>query len=447
MTTSAMPLAGRVLPARSKAMSFVLEGIQASMDRPMRIVYLYQYFATPEMPGSSFAYETARRLAARGHEVHVVTSDRQARHAGWQTAQYEGVYVHWCGIPYSNHLSYPRRLLSFLRFALKSARKAASLGGHVVYASSTPLTIALPGVYAARRNSIPMVFEVRDLWPDTPIAVGALRSGLSIAAARRLEQFAYRNAAQIIARSPDMARGIIAAGYPARQVTVIPNACDFALFDVPRSRGEAFRARHRWLQDRPLVVYTGTLGLVNGVSYLVRTAAAARRIDPEIRFLVVGEGREEELVRRTARELGVLDDNFFMMPALPKREMPDVLSAADLATSTVIDEPALWANSANKVFDAMAAGRPLAINHEGWLAELIRRHDCGLVLSPHDHTEAAHRLARALRDPHWLNTTAARSRQLGRSEFDRDVLVDRLDTVLHDALGRSSATRTQRRAA
>ncbi|GAB6165221.1 glycosyltransferase family 4 protein [Thermostilla marina] len=412
----------------------------------MRIVYLFQYFATPEMTGSTFAYETARRLVARGHEVHVVTSDFNRNDGRWRTSECEGITIHWCGIRYSNHLSYRRRMVSFFRFAAKSARRAAALGGHVVYASSTPLTIALPGVYASRRNAIPMVFEVRDLWPDTPIAVGALRGRMPIAAARRLELFAYRNAARIIARSPDMARGIVSTGYPADRVTVIPNACDFALFDVPSERGKLFRARYEWLGERPLVVYTGTLGLVNGVSYLARVAAEMSSIDPDVRFLIVGGGREETLVRDTARGLGVLDKNFFMMPPLPKREVPDVLSAADLATSTVIDRRALWANSANKVFDAMAAGKAFAINHEGWLADLIRQHDCGLVLPAVDHRAAAVRLATALRDRQWLRGAAQRAKELGKREFDRDRLVDRLEGVLHAAVARSDGV-TRRRAA
>ena len=148
----------------------------------MRIIYLHQYFNTPNMSGGTRSYEMARRLVDRGHEVHMVTSSRDGkpsgRHArGWTETVEAGIQVHWCSVPYSNHMSSRRRLGAFAKFSRLAARKATALRGDVVFATSTPLTIALPAVYAARRRSIPMVFEVRDLWPEMPIAVGALNVG------------------------------------------------------------------------------------------------------------------------------------------------------------------------------------------------------------------------------------------------------------------------------
>jgi glycosyltransferase involved in cell wall biosynthesis len=177
-------------------------------------------------------------------------------------------------------------------------------------------------------------------------------------------------------------------------------------------------------------VYTGALGLINGVSYLARVAAAVASLNPEVRFAVIGQGREEELVRRTAHELGVLGRTFFVLPSVPKTEIPVWLSAADIATSVVIDIPALWANCANKVFDAVAAGRPVAINHEGWLADLIRETDVGLVLPTHDYQGAGVALVRALGDPAWLTRARAGARMLSRGRFCRDGLAGRLEQVL-----------------
>lgn len=396
----------------------------------MRILYLHQYFTTPSMSGGTRSYEMARRLVQFGHDVHLITSDRAGTGRAWRETNEAGIHVHWYPVPYSNHMSYGARLRSFFRFAWHAARRAGSLAGDVVFASSTPLTIVLPAVRAARQQSIPMVFEVRDLWPETPIAVGALNHPLLIAAARRLERFAYRNAAEIIALSPDMKGGIAATGYPEDRITVIPNSSDLALFSAPQSEGQAYRRAREWLGDRPLVVYTGAMGAVNGVDYLVHLAAAVAVRDPEIRFLVIGSGREEAKVRQTAQDRGILDRNFFLEPAIPKTEIPAVLSAADLATSTVIDRPGLWANSANKVFDALAASRPIAINHEGWLAEMIRETGCGLVLPPNDFERAADDLITALRDPAWVAMARSAARRVGRERFDRDVLARQLESVL-----------------
>jgi glycosyltransferase involved in cell wall biosynthesis len=263
--------------------------------------------------------------------------------------------------------------------------------------------------------------------------MGALTNRVTIAAARVLERLAYRNATQVIALSPDIKAGVIASGYPEERVTVIPNACDLELFDVGPAPGLALRRQHQWLQHRPLVVYTGTLGRVNGVAYLAHLAAEVGRLDPEVCFVVVGDGREEDHVRCTAERLGVLGRNFFMLREMPKTEIARWLSAADIATSLVIDLRVLWANSANKVFDALAAGKPVAINHRGWQAELLEHTGAGLVLDPRDFTLAASSLVSALRDGQWLTRARGAARTLATERFNRDRLASQLDQVLSQA--------------
>ena len=400
----------------------------------MRIIYLHQYFTTPNMAGGTRSYEMARRLVRWGHEVHMVTSDAAGRSQRWLETEEAGIHVHWAPVRYSNHMGFHRRIVAFARFACMAARRAAQLPGDLIFATSTPLTIALPAVYAARKKSIPMVFEVRDLWPQGCIAVGSLRGRPAIAAARWLEAFAYRNSDRIVALAEGMKQGVVATGYPEDRVTVIPNACDSRLFRVPARTGREFRRRYDWLGERPLVVYTGTLGKVNGVDYLARLAAAVRKHDTEVRFLVVGSGCEQRKVRRAAEELGVLGRNFFLQAPVPKHEIPAVLSAADLATSTVIDHPHLWENSANKVFDALAAGRPVAINHEGALADMIRTSGCGLVLHPNDLESSAKQLTEAIRDPQWRWQARMAAARLADQRFDRDKLAADLESVLLEVL-------------
>jgi glycosyltransferase involved in cell wall biosynthesis len=399
----------------------------------VRVLYLHQYFTTPSMSGGTRSYEIARRLVAKGHEVHMIASardDGQPRRTQWYETDEAGIRVHWLPVPYSNRMSYRDRIEAFFRFAWHAAHEAARLGGDLVYATSTPLTIALPAVYAARRHRIPMVFEVRDLWPEMPIAVGALKNPIAIGLARRLERFAYRNAAHVIALSPGMKAGVVATGYPASRVTVIPNSCDMQFFDVDPAHGRAIRARYDWLGERPLVVYVGTIGLVNGVTYLARLAAEVGKTGPDVRFVVVGDGRERERVRQEAETLGVLDKSLFLLPAAPKVEMPSWLSAADVATSLFIDLEPMWVNSANKFFDALAAGRPVAINYGGWQADLVREAGAGLVLDRHDVRAAASQLLNVIRDGRWLERAGAAARQLARSRFDRDELTTDLEALL-----------------
>jgi glycosyltransferase involved in cell wall biosynthesis len=277
--------------------------------------------------------------------------------------------------------------------------------------------------------------------------MGALKNPFLIAAARYLERATYRNSNHVVALSPDMKAGVVRRGVPPHRVTVIPNSCDFDVFSVPDEAGQRFRRTQAWLADRPLVLYAGTVGRLNNLPYLVRLAAATARRDPEICFLVVGDGGEAAQVRGLAAQTGVLDRNFFMLPPVPKTEVAQILSAADLATSFVVDIRETWANSANKVFDAMAAGRPVAVNHGGWLGELIEGEHIGLVLPPRDVETAAERVVTRLRDRKWCAAACAAARRVGQTNFDRDRLATQLETILQQAAGRSPRVLPLRKAA
>ena len=174
-----------------------------------------------------------------------------------------------------------------------------------------------------------MVFEVRDLWPAVPIAIGAIRNPLIKWAALRLERFAYRHAARVVALAPGMRGEIAATGYPVERIVVIPNGCDVALFSDPSAARE-LRSKHEWLGSRPLLVFAGTFGRVNGMDYLVRLAASILRADREIRVVAVGAGAEFDRTRQLALELKVLGENLFLLGRLPKIEAAAWTVAADM---------------------------------------------------------------------------------------------------------------------
>jgi glycosyltransferase involved in cell wall biosynthesis len=327
-------------------------------------------------------------------------------------------------------MGFTERIKAFLKFVVVSAQKAASIDGDIVFATSTPLTIALPGIYAKKRNKIPMIFEVRDLWPEVPISLGAIKNKLLISASRWLEGYAYKSSEHIVALSEGMKAGVVKAGYPENKVSVIPNSSDNDLFSVSEEEGLNFRKGHSWLGDRPLIVYTGTHGKVNGVSYFVRLAKATIKKDPDIRFLTVGDGRERKMVADLAKKYGVLNKNFFMMGSVPKTQIPAILSAADIATSLVINNEALWANSANKFFDGLASGTTFAVNHGGWQAEILEQEKAGFVLHPTNIEQAANNLIAKISDKDWLQKTAKNAKRLAKERFDRDKLARELIKVL-----------------
>jgi glycosyltransferase involved in cell wall biosynthesis len=396
----------------------------------VKITYIHQYFKTPGMTGGTRSYEFARRLVERGHEVHMITADPGGHRSGISTES--GIVVHWLPVPYDSAMSYRRRIWAFARFVCRSAAVAGRLRHDLVFATSTPLTVAISGGYAAWRRGVPMVLEVRDVWPEVPIAVGALRSPVTRWVARRLEAWAYRRSAQVIALSPGMADSI-RRRFPDVPVTVVPNCSDLALFAGADRAGAALREATPWLRDRPFVLYAGALGLANGVDYLVRMAARLAETDPDVRIGILGDGAMRDKIRSLAAALGVLDRNLFLLGPVAKAEVVAFFGACDLAVSVVINLPELRNNSANKVFDALAAGRPVAVNSGGWLADLVAATGAGLVLPPDDPAGAAAAVAGFLRDREACGTARAAASVLARDRFDRDLLFQDFERVLTQA--------------
>lgn len=399
----------------------------------MRVIYLHQYFNTPEMSGSTRSYEIGRRLVAAGHTVDIVTSWRQsAKTKGWTRTEVAGMRVHWFAVPYSNQMGFGSRIGAFVKFAIAAARRAATLQGDVIFASSTPLTIALPAAYTARRKGIPMVFEVRDLWPELPIAVGTLKNPLLRLAARWLERFSYAHSARVVALSPGMAAGVALTGYPRARITIVPNGSDLAFFERNIERGRIFRRRLGISDDKIVVGYAGTLGRINGVGYLVQVAAALKA-DRRFVFLLVGEGQERAQIEAAAREHGVLNKSLMMHAKVAKAEMAGVFSALDVATSLFLPIPEMESNSANKFFDALAAGCCVAINYGGWQAELLEEAGAGVRLSS-DPQLAARQLQTLADEPERLQAAGRNARLLAVERFSRDELAARVEAVLTQAV-------------
>ncbi len=407
----------------------------------MHILYLHQHFVARSGTSGGRSHEFSRLLVNRGHRVTLITGAFE--HSGldvpegklFSRTEIDGIDVRIINVPYGQHMSTARRILSFIEFmVLSSWVSMRARDVDVVFATSTPLTIAIPGIVASLWHRRPFVFEVRDLWPAIPIELGILRNPLLKTAARWLERLAYRRARRIVALSPGMKEGVIAAGASEQKVTVIPNSSDVELFRVPPSLGAAYRLEHRELDDRPIVAYAGAFGRVNGLEWAVRLAAAVAEVDRSVAFLLVGKGSEKEQTVRLASDMGLLGRNLFFQEPVPRYELPRVLSAATVVASFVIPDPVLRANCANKFFDAFAAGKPIVINYGGWQAELIEREGAGLVLEHDDLAGSASRLVDALSHQAWLDSAAAASRRLGESVFDRRSLVNDLEGVLVDAV-------------
>jgi len=327
-------------------------------------------------------------------------------------------------------MSYPRRIASFLSFAANAtATVLRESTPDVIFATSPPLTMALPAAAGARRHRVPLVFEVRDLWPEAPIQMGALANPLARRLARALERGVYRASAHVVALSPGIRAGVISTGVPAARVTLIPNASDLDLFS-PGLDTNGLRER-LGLDGRFVCSYFGTMGEANDLSQVIEAAAILQqRGDESVAFVLQGDGK-----RRGAIEGEVLERdlrNVVLLPAGDKASAARLAAASDACMTIFKDVPILSTNSPNKLFDTFAAGRPAIVNTPGWQRELVERHEAGLFARPGVPLHLAEQVLRLRDDPAMAATYGRNARRLAEKEFDRSLLAERLRTVLED---------------
>lgn len=412
----------------------------------MKIIYLHQYFFTRTMVGvaGNRSYEFGRRLVAMGHQVHMITSYTHAEKCeqrSWFESIEDGIQVHWLPIPYSNKTDFRDRLRAFRKFAISASQKAAELEGDIVFATSGPLTIAIPGLYVSWRQKIPLVFEVRDLWPEGAIQLGVLTNPVGKWLARRLERHTYHRASHIVALSPGMQEGIKKAGVLDPRITVIPNAADLDLFH-PRDDGSKASIKQE-LAGRFSLAYFGTMGLANGLGFVLDAAAELkRRRVNDIVFILHGDGMERpNLEARADRE--ELDNVIFSGPT-PKHLMAEVFAAVDVCMTIFKNVPVLRTSSPNKMFDALAAGKPILTNMPGWLGDLAEREQTGVLVRPDDPADFADKAIWMRDHPAELIAFSRNARRLAENQFSRDVLAKRLEDVFKAELTKSRQKRLQK---
>jgi len=411
----------------------------------MRILYIHQYFASRKGRTGTRSYEFGRYLAGKGHEVTMITSgvanaefplgpdgkDREYTVDGIRVLSVAGGYN-------DPHLGTAmggcRRALKFCGFWQAAVRAGKKLvPPNVVFATHTPLTVGLAGEALGRHFGVPFVFEVRDLWPQALVNIGALRNPAVIQLMKWTARHIYRKADHIVALSPGMKQGIVDSGIDEEKVTLIPTASDLDLF---RPGLDGATARERLgLGDRFAAIYFGAMGMANGLEYVVEAAKIlAERKEDHIVLVLHGDGGARGKLESLAKGYGLT--NVVFSDLVPdKGELARIVAGCDVCL-TIYRAAKEQSWSPNKMFDALAAGKPVLINVGGWLGQTVERNECGLSVDPARPETLADALVKLSREPDLRRRMGANARALAERQFDRNLLAGCLEEVLSEATQR-----------
>jgi glycosyltransferase involved in cell wall biosynthesis len=403
----------------------------------VRVLYFHQHFATPQGSTGTRSYEFARALVARGHQVTMVCGAHAQSglelpivpDRGWHEGEVDGIKVISLPLAYSNRDSLLRRGFTFARFAVRSMAIALEFDYDLVFATSTPITAVIPGLAAKFARGKPFVFEVRDLWPELPRALG-LRNPFILGGMTCLELAGYSSADACVGLSPGIVEGIRERAPAHKPVTMIPNGCDLSLFHPSK------RASLELPGIGPgdfVAGFTGAHGPANGLDALLAVAAELRRRgDQRIKIIFVGEGKEKERLAAAARAQGLTQCLFF--PSVPKAQLGRLTASLDCGLMVLRNIPAFYrGTSPNKFFDYVAAGIPVVNNYPGWVAGLISEAEAGLVVASDNPQAFADALQRLAADRKLRDRMGANARKLAEAHFARDELAAKFIGVLEAA--------------
>ena len=405
----------------------------------MRIIYLHQYFKFPNESGGTRSYDLSTGFTSLGYCVEMITSTSNPELKStrrWTKIEREGLVIHYIYLPYANEMSYLRRSKVFLKFLWFSILKLLTLKGDVVIASSTPLTIGIPALVKKWIHKTPFIFETRDIWPEAVIAIGAINNKAMQNILYFLERILYKNASAIIPLSSDMKKSIIKR-YPSlnnKPIVVIENISEIDRFQKGFNK-ELFTLKNKiGFKPKFSILYAGTFGFVNGINYVVELASKLKDINPEIIFILVGEGAEKRDIVHSASDMKVLNKNLFILDPISKQDLAQLYFECNMGSSFVIDVKELWANSANKFFDTLAAGKPILINHEGWQKEEIIKENIGYVLPTDIRNNEVKKFANYCQNESLIIKQRENALKIAKSKYSTYTAVTKYNKILKEIL-------------
>jgi glycosyltransferase involved in cell wall biosynthesis len=400
----------------------------------MKVLYFHQYFTLPTQAGGTRSYEMARQLIRRGHAVTMVCGEvvrlnlPRIETKDVYRGTIDDIDIIQIALPYSNNDSLIKRTITFIRYAWKGIQVALTEKYDVLFATSTPLTAGIPGIIAKIIGKTKFVFEVRDLWPELPKALG-LKNPVMLVGMSFLEWLTYHKADACIGLSPGICEGIKKKSQKGKNIKMIPNGCDLGIFN-PQKKKTYFLEGIK--SSDTVAVFTGTHGIANGLDAILDAAVELKKLQREDIVLVfIGEGKKKkELIARSQKE-GLSNCHFY--DQIPKIELGKIIASADIGLMVLSDIPAFYyGTSPNKFFDYIASGISILNNYPGWLANMIQENKIGIVVPPNDPIAFAKGLIELADNTIYRKQAGINARKFAENNFSREYLSNELVTILED---------------
>jgi len=403
----------------------------------VEILYVSQYFPPESCAPAARVHELSRSWVQAGAGVTVLTAfpnhpggilPREYRGKLYAAEEVDGIRIHRTFIYPAANKEFWGRILNYGSFAA-SALVTGALKlktADVVVATSPQFLVALSGFLLAKLLGAPFVFEVRDLWPASIVAVGALKEGsLLVAMLGVLERFLYRRAHHIVVVTDSCRRLIAAKGIPESKISVSRNGVDLNAF-YPGPKPQALLRRHA-LEGKFVVSYIGTIGMAHGVRMLLDAAERMQR-EPDIHFVVVGEGAESAGLAALAKRKGLR--NLTFLGAVPRSEVREWIAASDVCAVVLRDRPLFRTVVPSKMFEFMACARPLIVAVAGEAAQLLERAGAGIPIAPEDLAGFCSAVLALKRDPALREDMGNSGRRFVEENFDREAQARRYLAML-----------------
>jgi len=409
----------------------------AATEPNLRVVFLTHYFPPEVGAPQARLSELATRISAAGHAVTVVTGLPNyptgiipPPYSGRRfiEEQVDGIRVIRTWVYAARNRGFARRILNHLSFAISSLWAIRAVGPvDVIFVESPPLMIAFAALAYRWMKRAPYVFNVSDIWPQSAVELGALRNPVAIWLAERLELHAYKRAARVSVVTPGMLERLAARGVPRAKLFLLTNGVDTTIYQP--SPPDVELARRLGLDRHRVFMYAGTHGMAQGLDVVLE--AAKLTSNPEVLYVLAGEGAEKEALMKKAAAEGI--SNIRFLPNQPKSAMPALLNLAYASIIPLKRLDLFKSALPSKMFESMATGRPIVAALWGEAADLIEQAQCGVVVPPEDPHAMRDAVETLAADPGLAGRLGASGRSYVVEHFERGTIATRFADLLQQA--------------